>query len=82
MRVNDIDVTELRVQHTLVNGALTDEREIAVLVDGLGWFTLNDNNLWDNALPQFILECDRGNGWNRTTVNEFLEILRSTGVIQ
>lgn len=82
MRVNGVEVEELRVQYTLVDGAITEDREVAVLIEGLGWFTLDDNNLWDSALPKFILEYDAGKGWNPTTVNEFLQHLRSTGVIQ
>ncbi len=72
--------------------------EIAVEIDYLGRFTLDDNShLWDPALPQFVLEYrmkPRGllpqaerragidKGWNRVTPQELVAILQSAGAIK
>lgn len=81
VRVNGAVVEELRVLNKIVNGAPTVEKEIAVAVNGLGWFTVDDNNLWDQALPRFVLEYDLDKGWTSVTVKELLVILQATGVI-
>lgn len=97
-RLNGQIMPELFVQRALVHGEPIGEWEIAVEIDGLGRFTLDDNSdLWDPALPQFVLEFrdetswallpipDRqasvDKGWHRTTPNELVEILESEGLI-
>jgi hypothetical protein len=98
-RLNGNIMPEIFIQQKTVAGEPTGEREIAVNVDGLGWFTIDDNsNLWDDALPQFVLEyrdetswalipvevCRtmKDKGWNRVTPQELIAILESAGAIQ
>ena len=74
------------------------EWQIVVDIDVLGKITLDDNSdLWDPALPQFVLEFrdetswallpqterhgSTGKGWNRVTPQELVEILESVGAI-
>jgi hypothetical protein len=97
-RLNGQIMPELFIQRAMVNGEPIGQWEIAVEIDGLGRFTLDDNsNLWDAALPQFILEfrdetswallpqakrwASKDKGWNRVTPRELVEILESAGVI-
>jgi hypothetical protein len=55
---------EIFVQRALVDGEPVGEWQIAVEVDGLGRFTLDDNSgLWDAALPQFVLEFRDETSW-------------------
>jgi len=98
-RLNGEIMPEIFIQQKTVAGEPTSEREIAVNVDGLGSITIDDNsNLWDAALPQFILEyrdetawdlipleiCRtmKDKGWNRVTPQELIAILESEGAIQ
>jgi DNA invertase Pin-like site-specific DNA recombinase len=98
-RLNGEIMPEIFIQQKTVAGEPTGEREIAVNVDGLGWFTIDDNgNLWDAALPQFVLEyrdetswaliplevsCTmKDKGWNRVTPQELIAILESAGAIR
>jgi hypothetical protein len=53
---------ELFCQRALVDGEPVGRWEIVVDVDGIGRFTIDDNsNLWDPALPQFVLELRDAN---------------------
>lgn len=97
-RLNGEIMPELFVQKAMVNSEPVGQWEIVVDVDGIGRFTIDDNSdLWDPALPQFILEFrdetswallpipDRqasvDKGWHRTTPQELVEILESEGLI-
>jgi hypothetical protein len=97
-RLNGQIMPELFCQRAMVDGEPVGEWEIVVDVDGIGRFTIDDNsNLWDPALPQFVLEFrdetswallpipDRqasvDKGWHRTTPHELVEILQSEGLI-
>ena len=81
-----------------MNSEPIGEWQIAVDIDGIGRFTIDDNSqLWDPALPQFVLElrdetswallpqaerwASKDKGWNRVTPVELVEILESAGVI-
>jgi hypothetical protein len=78
-----------------VNGVPCGEWQIAIKDPVLGWITLDDNdNLWDNDLPQFVLEVrdvtipaadhfflPNQDGWYSTTIAGLLELFESTGVI-
>jgi hypothetical protein len=81
-------VQNLRVQQEVIDGKLTGKLEIAVEIEGIGWFTIDDNeNLWDKDLPKFVLKyatvpIAAGQGWKRVTTNELLSILESAGVIE
>jgi hypothetical protein len=98
-RLNGEIMPEIFVQRALVDGEPVGQWEIGVDVDGIGRFTIDDNSdLWDPALPQFVLEFrdetswallpipDRqasvDKGWNRTTPHELVEILESAGAIK
>jgi hypothetical protein len=98
-RLNGEIMPELFVQRALVDEEPVGQWEIEVDVDGIGRFTIDDNsNLWDPALPQFVLEFrdetswallpipDRqasvDKGWHRVNPNELVEILESAGVIK
>lgn len=98
-RLNGDIMPEIFVQRALVHGEPEGEWQIAVDIDYLGGrFTLDDNsNLWDPALPQFVLEYRdetswalipleirrtmRDKGWNRVTPLELVGILQSEGLI-
>ena len=90
---------EIFILHPLIDEEPVGEWQIVVDIDGLGKITLDDNfNLWDPALPQFILEfrdetswallpqterhASVDKGWYRTTPQELVEILESAGVIK
>jgi len=98
-RLNGNIMPEIFIQRRMVDGEPTGEREISVDIDGLGSITIDDNsNLWDVALPQFVLEyrdetswallplevCRtmKDKGWNRVTPQELIAILESEGAIQ
>jgi hypothetical protein len=90
---------EIFIQRALVDGEPVGEWQIVVDIDGLGKITLDDNsNLWDPALPQFILEfrdetswvllpqaerwASVDKGWQRVTPQELVEILELAGAIK
>jgi hypothetical protein len=67
-------------------------------IDEIGRISIDDNsNLWDPALPHFVLEfrdetswallpqaerwASKDKGWNRVTPQELVAILESAGVI-
>lgn len=98
-KLNGIIVPEIRIQRALVNGQPIGELQIAVNESTLGWFTLDNNeNLWDQALPKFVLEyrdetawallptlersLSKDKGWCRTTSEELTGILYASGVIE
>jgi hypothetical protein len=98
-RLNDEIIPEIFIQHAMVDGEPTGQYEIAVDVDGLGRFTIDDNsNLWDPALPQFVLEyrnetewqqvdpilrrISRDKGWRQVTPQELVAVLESAGAIK
>jgi hypothetical protein len=98
-RLNGQIMPEIFVQRALANGKPIGEWEIAVEIDGLGRFTIDDNsNLWDPALPHFVLEfrdetswallpipmrqASKDKGWNRVTPQELVESLESVGAIE
>jgi hypothetical protein len=97
-RLNGQIMPELFVQRALVHGEPIGEWEIAVDIDEIGRISIDDNsNLWDPALPHFVLEfrdetswallpqaerwASKDKGWNRVTPQELVAILESAGVI-
>jgi hypothetical protein len=97
-RLNGEIAPEIFIQRALVNSEPIGEWQIAVDIDGIGRFTIDDNaQLWDPALPQFVLElrdetswallpqaerwASNDKGWHRVTPQELVEILESAGVI-
>jgi len=98
-RLNGEIIPEIFVQRALVHREPVGEWQIVVDIDGLGKITLDDNSdLWDPALPQFVLEFrdetswallpqterhgSTDKGWNRVTPQELVEILESEGAIK
>jgi hypothetical protein len=96
-RLNGRIMPEIFVQRALVDGEPCGEWQIAVEIDGLGRFTIDDNSdLWDAALPQFILEyrdetswallpstekrASKDKGWHRVTPQELIAILELAGI--
>jgi hypothetical protein len=96
-RLNGEIAPEIFIQRALVNSEPIGEWQIAVDIDGIGRFTIDDNSqLWDPALPQFVLElrdetswallpqaerwASNDKGWHRVTPQELVEILESAGV--
>jgi hypothetical protein len=56
-RLNGRIMPEIFIQPMMVDGESTGGYEIAVDIDGLSCFTVDDNsNLWDDSLPKFKLE--------------------------
>jgi hypothetical protein len=97
-RLNGEIAPEIFIQRALANSEPIGEWQIAVDIDGIGRLTIDDNaQLWDPALPQFVLElrdetswallpipmrqASEDKGWNRVTPQELVEILESAGVI-
>ncbi|SRR6266496_808450 len=98
-RLNGEIMPELSCQRAMVDGEPIGQWEIVVEIDYLGGrMTIDDNsNLWDPALPQFVLEfrdetswallpmpmrqASTDKGWHRTTPNELVEVLQSAGAI-
>jgi hypothetical protein len=65
-RLNDEIIPEIFIQHAMVDGEPTGEYQIAVDIDGLGRFTIDDNShLCDDALPKFILEYRNETEWEQ-----------------
>lgn len=98
-RLNGQIMPEIFIQRALINREPVGKWQIAVDVDCIGRFTLDDNsNLWDPALPQFVLEFrdetswalvpipDRQasveKGWHRVTPQELVGILEESGAIK
>jgi len=81
-------IRSIRVRHEIVDGKPTSKRQIAVEDEAIGWFTIDDNeNLWDKDLPKFVLKyaaipMTTGQGWQRVTTGELLDVLESAGLIQ
>ena len=81
-------VRSIRVRHEMIDGKSIGKRQIAVEIEGIGWFSIDDNeNLWDKDLPKFVLKyavipMAPGQGWQRITTTELLDVLESAGLIQ
>ena len=81
-------IRSICVQHEMIDGKPTSKRQIAVEIEGIGWFAIDDNeNLWDEDLPKFVLKYTTipmaaGQGWQRVSTKELLNVLESAGLIQ
>jgi hypothetical protein len=70
-RLNGRIMPEIFIQRAMVDGAPCGEYEIAVDIDGLGRFAIDDNSdLWDDSLPHFILEYRNETAWAMLPVAE------------
>ena len=48
-------IRSIRVQHEISDGMSIGKRQIAVEIEGIGWFTIDDNeNLWDKDVRRAI----------------------------
>jgi hypothetical protein len=80
-------IRSIRVQREMIDGEPIGELQIAVEDEAIGWFTIDDNeNLWDKDLPKFVLKyavipMTTGQGWQRVTTKELLDVLESAGLI-
>jgi hypothetical protein len=63
-RLNGRIMPEIFVGRAMVNGEPLGEWQIAVDIDGLGRFSIDDNStLWDDSLPKFVLEYRDETAW-------------------
>jgi hypothetical protein len=81
-------IRSIRVQHKMIDGEPIGKRQIVVEDEAIGWFTIDDNeNLWDKDLPKFVLKyatipMTTGQGWQRVTTKELLDVLEGAGLIK
>jgi hypothetical protein len=96
-RLNGTIVPMVFVNRERVQGRLTGRRHIAVWVDGIGRFTLDDDSkLWEMTFPKHVLEYRnetewensdpterriKNEGWIRVTPDELIAVLVSAGVM-
>jgi hypothetical protein len=70
-RLNGTIVPMIFVNRERVNGKLTGRRHIAVWIDGVGRFTLdNDEGLWEMTFPKHVLEFRNETLWERSNPAE------------
>ena len=63
-RLNGEIMPEIFIQRALIHGEPIGEWQIAVEIEELGRFTLDDNsNLWDPSLSKFVLEFRDETSW-------------------
>jgi hypothetical protein len=80
-------IRSIRVQNEMIDGEPIGKLQIAVEDEAIGWFTIDDNeNLWDKDLPKFVLKyatipMAAGQGWQRVTTGELLDVLESAGLL-
>jgi len=80
-------IRSIRVQNEMIDGEPIGKLQIAVEDEAIGWFTIDDNeNLWDKDLPKFVLKyatipMAAGQGWQRVTTGELLDVLESGGLL-
>ena len=80
-------IRSIRVQNEMIDGEPIGKLQIAVEDEAVGWFTIDDNeNLWDKDLPKFVLKyttipMTTGQGWQRVTTQELLDVLESAGLL-
>jgi len=80
-------IRSIRVQNEMIDGEPIGKLQIAVEDEAIGWFTIDDNeNLWDKDLPKFVLKYANipmaaGQGWQRVTTGELLDVLESAGLL-
>ena len=95
-RLNGTIVPMIFINRERVNGKLTGRRHVAVWIDGIGRFPI-DEQLREMNFPRHVLEyrnetewekCDpaerqtiRNEGWQRVTPDELVRALVSAGVI-
>ena len=63
-RLNGVIVPMVFVNRERVGGKLTGRRHIAVWIDGVGRFTIDDDsNLWELTSPKHVLEYRNETEW-------------------
>jgi hypothetical protein len=65
-RLNGVIVPMVFVNRERVKGKLTGRRHIAVWIDGIGRFTIDDDSgLWDMTFPKHVLEYRNETEWEK-----------------
>ena|ERR1700733_11593029 len=63
-RLNGTVVPMLIINRERLNGKLTGRRQIAVWIEGVGRFTLDDDSyLWESTFPKHVLEYRNETEW-------------------
>lgn len=86
IRLNGVSIPDLSVQP--VSADRPDELQIAVRVEGIGWFVVEDGDLLEYRdetswllLPLEMRQACVDKGWNRATPQELIGILQFAGAI-
>jgi len=90
-RLNGQAVPFVFVNRERVNGKLTGRRHVAVYIDGVGRFEIdNDESLWAESFAESVLEyrndTQRENaaeedGWQQVTPSELVQVLADAGLL-
>jgi len=94
-RLNGQPVPMIFIDRERINGKLTGRRHISVWVEGIGRFTIDDDeHLWESAFPDCVLEyrnetawenvdplASNDKGWQQVTPDELVAVLECAGVI-
>jgi hypothetical protein len=63
-RLNGTVVPMIFINRERVGGKLTGRRHIAVWIDGVGRFTIDDDEqLWEMTFPKYVLEYRNKSSW-------------------
>jgi hypothetical protein len=77
-RLNGVNVPMLFISRERSNGRLTGRRHVAVYVEGIGRFTIDDDaNLWNEAFQGSVLEYRNDTEWEN--VNPLKRQMRKDG---
>jgi hypothetical protein len=90
-RLNGQTVPFVFIERERVSGKLTGRRHVDVYVDGIGRFTIDDDDQpWEEKFSDSVLEyrndtenenAGENEGWRRVTPSELLQVLVNAGVI-
>ena len=70
-RLNGVVVPMVFVNRERVKGKLTGRRHVAVWIEGIGRFTIDDDsNLWEMTFPKHVLECRNETEWEKADPTE------------
>jgi hypothetical protein len=70
-RLNGTVVPMIFINRERVGGKLTGRRHIAVWIDGVGRFTLDDDDqLWEMSFPKHVLEFRNEAEWEKFSQTE------------
>jgi hypothetical protein len=70
-RLNGTIVPMVFIKRERINGKLTGRRHIAVWIDGIGRFPLDDGaQLWEMTFPKHVLEYRNEAEWEKSSQTE------------